>query len=98
LFESLSLLGSPPLTLPSTVTHKIFLPIFGPLVAVRPVTKLPKLLAGLGLKNGLERLFKRFSGPFCAIPGLARQDIDRHVGHSLVFLHGLPLSVAPLGA
>jgi hypothetical protein len=58
---------------------------------VRPVAQLTKLAAGLGLEDGIKRFIERLPGLSCAVPSLARQDVDRHRGHSLVFVHDLPL-------
>jgi hypothetical protein len=60
---------------------------------VRPVAQLHKLPAGLSFENDLKRIFEEFSGSFCASPRLAREHFVRHIGYSLVLLHGLPFSL-----
>src|SRR5215207_4479526 len=85
----LVLLISVPLLCP--LPRQLLLPLPRPLVAVRPLAQLLKLSAGLGLANGLERLFERFPGPLGAGPRLASQDLVRHLGHSLLLFHGLLL-------
>jgi hypothetical protein len=77
-----------------TEMHKALLPLPCLPTAVRPVAQLRKLPAGLSFENHLKRIFERFSGSVCARPCLTCENFVRHVGYSLVLLHGLPFSLA----
>jgi hypothetical protein len=81
-------------THPLTEMRKALLPLPCLPIAVRPVAQLRKLPAGFSLENDLKRIFERFSGSFCARPCLACENFVRHVGYSLVLLHGLPFSLS----
>jgi hypothetical protein len=50
----------------------VLLPLVRLLVAVWPLAKLLKLSSGLGVANGLQRLFEGFPGSLGAGPRLAR--------------------------
>src|SRR5215208_3020181 len=76
LLLSVSLLGA--------LLRHVLLPLVCPLVAVRPLAHLLKLASGLGLANGLERLFEGFPGPLGAGSRLPSQDLVRHIGHFLL--------------
>src|SRR5215207_10238526 len=73
----------------------VLLPLVRALVAVRPLAQFPKLLAGLGLANGLERHLEWFPGPLGAGFCLASQDLVGHLGYSLFLFHGLLLPGGP---
>ena len=66
----------------------VLLPLVRLLVAVWPLAKLLQLSSGLGVANGLERLFEGFPGSFGAGPRLPSQDLIRHLAHSLLLFHG----------
>jgi hypothetical protein len=69
----------------------VLLPLVRLLVAVWPLAKLLKLSSGLGVANGLERLFEGFPGPLGAGSRLPSQDLVGHLAHSLLLFHGLLL-------
>jgi hypothetical protein len=90
--------------LPETLAE-IFHPLLGPfarrahlrlfdaLFAVGAIPEVPQLLAGLGLKDGLHRLFDRHTPPVGPALRLAHQDFVRHLGDALILAHDAPLLV-----
>jgi hypothetical protein len=66
---------------------------------VWPVAQLSKLPASLGFEDRLERHLERFPGLPRSVPRPAHQDLDFHVGNSLVLLHSAPsFHTQPLSA
>jgi hypothetical protein len=81
-------------THPRTEACNTILPLGCLPVAVWPVAQLRKLSTGLGLENGLKRIFEQFPGAFCASPRLACENFGCHVGYSLVLFHSLSFFLA----
>jgi hypothetical protein len=80
--------------------QQVSLPVARLLVLVHTASQLFKLAAGRGLKDGLKRLTKRFSGSLGQGPRLPPEDNLCHLAHGLFCSHEIssPSAYSSLGA
>ena len=73
--------------LPGSLPRHTHLPLFYAFVAVGAVPEFPQLLARLGVKDRLHRLFDGLPAPIGSGLGLAHQNLVGHLGDGLIVAH-----------